>query len=313
MAGLARSPARMRRVHTLTPVALGLALVLWASAFAGIRAGLKGYGPGELALLRFLVASFVLALYARLRRLPRPQPRDLPALAGLGVVGITVYQVALTSGERTVSAGVASLLVASAPVFTALFALALFGEQARARGWAGMALSLGGVGAISVAQTGTAGLRISAGTPLVLVAAIAESAYFVLQKPYLARYGGLAVATYTIWAATASMLVYVPGLVVQVRAAPVGATLAVVYLGVFPAAVAYVAWSWALARAEASVVASSLYLLPPISILIARVWLGETPTMLSLLGGLVTILGVALINTGGTRPGAASTSAGAAP
>lgn len=165
MAGLARSPARMRRVHTLTPVALGVALVLWASAFAGIRAGLKGYGPGELALLRFLVASFV----------------------------------------------------------------------------------------------------------------------------------------------------YVPDLVVQVRAAPVGATPAVVYLGVFPAAVAYVAWSWALARAEASVVASSLYLLPPISILIAGVWLGETPTMLSLLGGLVTILGVALINTGGTRRGAASTSAAAAP
>src|SRR5512147_1529248 len=98
----------MPRFTTRTLVALVVALVLWASAFAGIRAGLRAYPPAHLAILRFLVASLVLVIYAAVVHFRRPQLRDLPGLAVTGVIGITFYNLALNYGETRVTAGAAS-------------------------------------------------------------------------------------------------------------------------------------------------------------------------------------------------------------
>ena len=95
-----------------TLAALAVALVLWASAFAAIRAALVSYGPGELALLRFLTASIVLGIYATISRMSLPKLRDLPIIALLGILGITGYHLSLNVGEMTVTAGSASMLIA---------------------------------------------------------------------------------------------------------------------------------------------------------------------------------------------------------
>jgi drug/metabolite transporter (DMT)-like permease len=114
-----------------TPAALALVITLlpWASAFAGIRAGLEGYSPGALVLLRFLVASASLIIYALITHMRLPALRDLAALFLLGFLGITVYQVCLTFGEQSVSAGTASFLVATVPCFTALLAFFFLKER----------------------------------------------------------------------------------------------------------------------------------------------------------------------------------------
>ena len=69
-----------------TLIALAVALVFWSSAFAAIRAALVAYGPGELALLRFLTASAVLGAYAIASRMHLPKLRDLPLIALLGLL-----------------------------------------------------------------------------------------------------------------------------------------------------------------------------------------------------------------------------------
>ena len=124
----------MRKQNLLTAAAVAITLVFWASAFAGIRAGLAGYGPGELALLRFLTASVVLTALALRRKMALPRRSDLPAIAVSGFLGISVYHVALNYGEQTVTAGSASLLIASVPVFTALLATVVLGELLALRG-----------------------------------------------------------------------------------------------------------------------------------------------------------------------------------
>jgi drug/metabolite transporter (DMT)-like permease len=286
-----------RRIDVRTLVAAGVTLLFWASAFAAIRAGLAAYAPGHLALLRFLVASAALAVYAVLTRMRLPAARDLPAMLLMGLLGITLYHVALNYGEVTVTAGAASLLIASAPTITALLAALFLGERLKVWGWMGIAVSFLGVALIAFGEG--QGVRFEPRALLILLAAASTSLYFIMQKRYLKKYNALQLSAYSIWAGTLLMLVFLPGLVQALPAAPLDATLAVVYLGIFPAALAYVAWTYVLSRLPASIAGSFLDLSPVLATLIAWVWLGELPTWLALVGGATSLTGVILVNTQG--------------
>ena len=282
------------RVSMPTWFALGITILCWASAFVGIRAALAGYSPTHLALLRYLIASLVLAIYAGIKRMPLLNLRDLPAIAFTGLVGIAVYNVALNTGEISTSAGVSSFLVNTAPIITALLATAFLGDRLRLWGWLGILICTTGVAVI--AFNATAQMRFSAGAWYVLLAAIAQSLYFVSQKPYLARCSALQCASYAVWTGTLALLIFAPGLMQDLKTASPSATIAAAYLGIFPAALGYVTWAYALARIPAARAASFLYLVPAVTLGIAWIWLGEWPTWLALLGGAIAISGVAVVN-----------------
>jgi drug/metabolite transporter (DMT)-like permease len=288
-----------------TLAALAITVVLWASSFAAIRAALPGYTPEQLVVLRALIASAALAAWALPARLRPPRARDLPAIVGLGALGIALYGLALARGERTVTAGAASLIIASESILIALFAALWLGERLTRLGWLGSVAGFVGVALIVVGEEGA--LRVDANALWVLLASAATSAYFVLQKPYLARYGPFAFNAFAIWGGALVMLPFASGLAGAVGSAPASATLAVVYLGLFPGAVAYAAWTRVLARAPASIAGNALYAIPPLAILIGALWLGEMPSALSVGGGALTLAGALVVHLKGqaARPPAA--------
>jgi len=295
----------MPRFTSRTLLALAFALVIWASAFAGIRAGLVAYAPANLAVLRFLVASTVLAIYAAVAHFRRPEWRDVPGLILTGAIGITFYNLALNYGETRVTAGAASLLIASTPIWTALAARFWLHEKLNAIGWAGVLLSFGGVALIASGEG--QGIRLSPQAFIILAAAITSAIYMILQKRYLTRYSALEFTAYSIWSGTFLMLPFAGGLLRSLRAAPLAATGAVVYLGIFPGALAYVAWAYVLSHGAAGRTTTLLYAIPVVAIGIAWIWLNEVPKPVSLVGGAVALAGVVLVNTlGKEKPVAAA-------
>lgn len=284
-----RSPADWR-----TAAALALTLLLWASAFVGIRAGLKGYAPAELALLRYLVAAAALGIYAAFAGIRLPARADWGRIALTGFVGFTLYNLALNTGATRVTAASASFVGNTVPVFSALAAVTFLGERLRPMAWAGIVISFLGTTVIAAGEGG--GLRLEPAILLVLAAALAQCAYFILQKPLLARMSALECTAASLWMGTLFLLPALPPLAARLPQAPLAATLAAVYLGIFPAAVGYVAWAYVLARRPVARTTSFLYFVPPLATCIGWLWLGEWPSWLAVAGGAIGIAGVILVN-----------------
>jgi drug/metabolite transporter (DMT)-like permease len=287
----------LRLANPMLPVLA--TVLLWASAFPGIRAALEGFSPTGLASLRFAVAGAILLLVQAIAGGVRPRLADLPRILGSGALGIAAYNIALNQGELTVSAGAASFLVNTAPIFTALLATLVLRERIGWRSWAGMAVGLAGVALIARAEAGASPLGW--GAALVLLAAALQALYFVLMKPLIQRYGPLQATSFAVLAGAAALLPWLPAALLEARQAPAAATLAALYLAVFPAALAYLIWSVALQRLPASRAAAWLYLVPPVATLIGVVWPGEVPPLHSLIGGAIALAGVLLVQLG-SRP-----------
>jgi drug/metabolite transporter (DMT)-like permease len=278
-------------------LAIGAALltvVLWASAFVGIRALADDLSPGPFALGRLLVASAALAVIVAIRRPALPRERgDLALIAVSGVIWFGGYFIALNAGEGLVDAGTAAMLVNVGPILIAIFAGLFLGEGFPPRLVIGSAIAFVGALVIGLA-TGAEGASSAAplGVLLCLLAALAYAIGVTVQKPALARVPALSVTWVACAIGTVVTLPFAPQLVDELGRAPADAIPWVIYLGVFPTAIAFTTWAFALNRTTAGRLGSTTYLIPPVAILLAWLILSEAPAALAFVGGALCIGGV---------------------
>ena len=262
----------------------------WAYSPTGIHIGLQAYDPGHLALLRFLLASLFMAVIAAFKGLQLPRVRDVPLLFALGFFAVSLHHVALNIGQQSVSAGASSVLAQSSPLFSTLLARFVFKDQVSVWRWGCVLLGLVGVAIVVSGDRGVG--EIDAHGLLILLAAVSWSIYFALQKHHARRYDGLSLTCYAVWSGTLLLLIYLPGLSDAVMKAPLRVQWAVLALGVFPSALAYLAWGFVLRHVDLSRATMTLYLIPPTAMGIASVGLGERPTLLMLAGSAVVLVSV---------------------
>jgi drug/metabolite transporter (DMT)-like permease len=133
----------------------------------------------------------------------------------------------------------------------------------------------------------------------ILAAAASASCCVILQKNYLRKYPAIDLTAYITIAAALQLLPFTIGLREEIASAPRVATLAVIYLGIIPAALAYSLWAFVLSHWPASRTVSFLYLAPALTCIISWFWLSEIPSNVSILGGIIALSGVVLVNTKG--------------
>lgn len=275
--------------------ALAATIVLWASAFVGIRYGLTAYSPGSLALLRFIVASFSMAVIYRSMKIKKSvQWMDRLQLLFLGMVGIGLYNICLNYGEMTVSAGMASFIIGLMPVMTIIMSVFFLKEQQGMMVWFGVAVSFLGLFIIILGEQTQ--VQLSGGVWIIVISAFTGAVYSLMSRHYLQRYHPVAVTSWIIWGGTLMLMMFFPALAGEILQANSQATLAVIYMGVFPAALAYVAWSYVLNHLPASNAAMYLYGLPIVSTLMGFIFLHEMPSLLSFIGGLIALAGAFIAN-----------------
>lgn len=276
--------------------AVFLTVGAWASAFPLITIGLSGFEPLQLASARFALAAVIALIWLAATRPKLPTLRDSTMFLASGAAGIAFYNALLNSGQQTVSAGAASFLINTSPILTALLAALFLRERFGLWGWLGSAVAFAGVAAIAANQAG--GLRLGAGASLVLGAAFCQATYFILQRRLVPRYGAIACAAFTIVAGALLLSPWIGGAADRLASAgPANDALwAVVALAVLPSAIGYAAWTHALDYYGASRAANFLYLVPPMTLLIAFALTREVPSPATVLGGTLAIAGVAIVN-----------------
>lgn len=313
-AGLAPGPSpalgSARRAALPVVLAVAVTVLLWASAFIGVRVAGHDYEPGSLALGRQLAGSVGLTAIVAVRwlrggaRPVLPRGRVLVAVLAWGVGWFSLYNLALNAAEQHLDAGTTALLVNVAPVLVAVLAGLLLGEGFPRRLLVGMAAAFAGVAIIAAATS--SGERDVVGVALGLAAAVLYAGAATSQKRLLSRADALTMTWVGCLAGTVALLPFAPALAADAGSAPASSTWAVVLLGLGPTAVAFTTWGYALSRLSAGRAAATTYLVPPIVVVLSWLVLAEVPAAVTLAGGALCLAGVAIATLPRRRVGPAA-------
>jgi len=268
---------------------------LWGSSFMFIEIALRDLAPSTLILLRMGFGALTLAIYVALTGKPLGalRPYALP-LALLGAVNTAVPFFLIAWGQQYIDSGLASIFNASAPLFTALFALG-YDRSQRATGARLAGILIGFAGVVLLV-----GFELSGGERAVLggLAVVAASACYGIGGLYAGRrFNGLPPSLVAFGGLAWSTLFVAPVGVAQASAPGWGAVLAVLYLGVAATGVAYLLYFGLIVGAGASKAVLVTYLVPALALIYGAVFLDEEVTAVAL-GGLALVLAGVALGTG---------------
>jgi len=272
--------------------AIATTLIFWSSAFVAIRHLGHVFTPGALSLGRLVVGSIGLGVVLLKRGGPVPGRRDWAPLIAIGVLWYGVYNLTLNAGELRIDAGTASMLIQLSPVLIAVLATVFLRERPTLALGVGLLLAFGGVVVIAFSDSPGGGDLL--GVLLCVTAAAAYSISLIVQKPLVGRLPAIEVTWFACTIGAVVCLPFVGQLAQGLVTASTGDVLWLVYLGLFPTAIAFTTYAYALTHMSASSLGVTTYVVPPLTIAMGWIFLGEVPPPLAYLGGALCLVGVAV-------------------
>jgi drug/metabolite transporter (DMT)-like permease len=278
--------ARLDRVD----LQLSLLVLVWGSAFVGIKVLGTALDPYQMTWYRYLPFPILYGAYLLGRKrhvFPTVEGRHWPLIAILGFLGVVGYHFPLNwglhGGAESVSGATGSILIATNPLWTLLLAVGVGRERFRARTLLGFAVAFLGVAIVVLLGKGHAELTLAGRATIILLAPMSWAVYTVLSKPLVDRYGGLFVAGTTLSLGTLMLLPLGVGYGVEPLLALTGPQVFwLLFLALISTAAGYAVWNDALQHRKASDVAVFVYAQPVVTALI-----GALPSLLPIPGGIL--------------------------
>ena len=281
------------RTQRLAYAAMLFNIIAWGMSWVSVRTVLTELDAGQVGAMRYLIASAVMVPVWLYRGRPLPDKSDLGLVTLLGLFGFCLYNLGINFGEKTVDAGTGSLLISFQPILVIVIGVLLRRETVSLVSWIGILISM--VGVIMTAIGGSVGFTLNFGTILILGAALSSAIQTLINKTLTKRYHALDVTTWAIWIGTLGLLPFSHDLLGAWGHLSTNGLLHLVFLGVVPAALCYTLFAWVLTRVPIATAMSAVYAIPVFSLVFGWSMLGEQPTTLTLIGGAVTIVGVAWV------------------
>ena len=281
------------RPQRLAYAAMLFNIIAWGMSWVSVRTVLTELDAGQVGAMRYLIASAVMVPVWFWRERPLPARSDLLLVALLGLFGFCFYNLGVNFGEKTVDAGTGSLLISFQPILVIVIGVLLRREVVSLVAWIGILISMAGV--IMTAIGSSAGLTLNFGTILILGAALSSAIQTLINKALTRRYHALDVTTWAIWIGTLGLLPFSHDLPEAWGRLSTNGLLHLIFLGVVPAALCYTIFAWVLTQVPIATAMSAVYAIPVFSLIFGWLMLGEEPATLTLIGGAVTIIGVAWV------------------
>ncbi len=273
-----------------------ITILFWSMAFVFTRLALRYFSVYSLGLLRYAVATLTLIPVAILTRMKPPALRDWPWFLLAAVMGFSLYMVVFNYASQSVSASTGSVILATAPILTALLARVFFHEKLTPLQYGAIGLSFVGVTVLTVLR---GGLTVNLGVAFMFLAALMFSCYNLLQRRLTRTYSALQSSVWSIFIGTLMLCVFLPRAAGELAAAPPIQYLYLAILGVFSSALAYCAWSKALSLAKNTSSVSNYMFITPFLTTLLGLWIaGEAVEPATVIGGVLIIAGLAMFRLG---------------
>lgn len=271
-------------------------IVFWSLAYVLTRIALQYFSPLPLGFLRYAVATGVLLLIALKTKMPLPKGTDMKWFLLSGAAGFFFYMIFFNVGCKTVNASTSSVIIATVPVMTALFARLIYGEKLKGFQWIAILTAFAGVNLLAFMD---GSFTVNSGILWLLLAAVTLGFYNLLQRKLTKSYSALQTTAFSIFIGTLFLSVFSADGVTELESAPKTMISCVLVMGIFSSAIAYAAWAQAFAKAKkASSVSNYMFFTPFLTTLLGFAMAGEKPDFATIAGGMVILAGVFLFYFG---------------
>ena len=305
--GLPKATAGARpQLNRATVVFCFLAIYLiWGSTYLGIRYAVETIPPLYTAGLRHLTAGAILLLWCLAKRL-RPTWAQVRASIIIGAFFFLGGHGTLHWAEQKVPSGLASLLVASEPIWVFILSAAA-ARQWRLNGTllAGIFLGFGGVGLLMGRSALTSGPGVFIGSLVVLLGAFSWGVGVVYSRRSHLSGHPLLLSALSLLAGSLQLLL--AGTVAReyrgfsIASVSSRSWLALAYLIVFGSIVAFTAYNWLMEHYSPTFVATHTYINPVVAVLLGWLLAGEAVTLNVLVSAAMVIGAVMLVDRGTAR------------
>jgi drug/metabolite transporter (DMT)-like permease len=285
---------------------------IWGASYLFIKIGVRDLSPAMVAWARIALAALVLVpIAARSGALTVARGSGIAWLALVGAIQVAAPFLLIAAAEEEISSGLAGILVASAPIFTALLAIR-FDQEERSSGMrlVGVLLGLAGVAVLLGVDLHGSTSELLGGLA-VLLAGLGYAIGGFLVKKRLAAVPPIGLAA---WVMVASTVVLLPAAIATLpdSAPGLGPVAAVSALGVLGTGVAFAIFYALMGTVGPARTFIVTYLAPGFAIAYGAIFLDEVITV-STLAGLALILGGSYLAAGRSAPGERTLGAGEAP